>query len=93
MIASEVRTVDSASRVRLPREFANATVQIEWISESEVRIRREPAQPGEEAPVFLEESLLPLSNRDRDLFLELLDNPPPPATALLAAVAKHRDRP
>ncbi|MCY2925957.1 MAG: DUF1778 domain-containing protein [Planctomycetota bacterium] len=32
-----------------------------------------------------------LSNRDRDRFLALLDNPPPPAPALRKAARRHRE--
>ncbi len=31
---------------------------------------------------FIEEAMAPLSDRDRDVFLALLDNPPPPNDAL-----------
>ena len=33
-----------------------------------------------------------LSDRDRDRFLALLDNPPPPAPALRKASRRHRER-
>ena len=39
---------------------------------------------------FLEESSAPLSDRDRDLFLSLLDNPPPANEALKKAARKHK---
>jgi uncharacterized protein (DUF1778 family) len=38
---------------------------------------------------FREESPLVLSDRDRDRFLELLDNPPKPNAALRKAAARH----
>jgi uncharacterized protein (DUF1778 family) len=34
----------------------------------------------------------PLSDRDRDVFLAILDNPPPPNEALLKAAAKYKKR-
>ena len=39
---------------------------------------------------FPEETPTMLSDRDRDRFLELLENPPPPNAALRKAIAVHR---
>jgi len=41
---------------------------------------------------FREEVSMPLSDRDRDIFLALLENPPPPKAALKKLVAKHKRR-
>jgi hypothetical protein len=87
----EVRTVDAKCRVLVPKGFANATVMIEVVSENEVRIRKAAVVPADAMPL-LEDQLKPLSDRDRDLFLELLDNPPKPTPALLAAVKRHKKR-
>ena len=38
---------------------------------------------------FYEETATPLSDRDRDRFLDLLDNPPGPNEALKRAAQKH----
>ena len=72
----ETRTTDAKARVVLPKSFANATVVIEQIGECEVRVRLAQVVPVDEIR-FVEEAGAPLSDRDRDLFLALLDNPPP----------------
>jgi uncharacterized protein (DUF1778 family) len=41
---------------------------------------------------FREESAAPLSDRDRDKFLDLLDNPPKANSALRRAATKHPKR-
>jgi uncharacterized protein (DUF1778 family) len=87
----DVRTVDAKSRVLLPAEFANATVTIERVSETEVRIRK-AVVIAEDALPLMEDHLKPLSDRDRDLFLSLLDNPPEPVPALQKALKLHRKR-
>lgn len=88
---TETRTTDSKARVVLPRSFANATVIVEVVSETEVRVRRAKVVAEDDLP-FAEESSTPLSDRDRDRFLELLADPPAPTTALKAAAARHRSR-
>jgi hypothetical protein len=70
----ETRTTDAKARVTLPRGFANATVIIERVSETEIRIRKARVIPEDEMR-FTEENRSPLSDRDRDRFLDLLDNP------------------
>jgi hypothetical protein len=87
-IAMETRTTDAKARISLPKAFANATVIIEQVSETELRIRKARVIPEDEIR-FYEESATPLSDRDRDRFLELLDNPPPPTEALRRAFKKH----
>jgi hypothetical protein len=92
-MAIETRTTDAKARVTLPKAFANSTVVIEQVSDSEVRIRKARVIPEDEIR-FYEETATPLSNRDRDRFLELLDNPPRPNAALRRAAeksAKHHD--
>lgn len=86
-----VRTVDEKGRLLLPREFANATVTIERVSENEIRIQKAVVIPQSAVPL-LEDHLTPLSDRDRDLFLGLLDHPPEPTPALRAAATKHKKR-
>ncbi len=82
------RTTDQKARISLPKTFANSTVIIEQISETEVRIRKAQVVPEDEVR-FAEEFAAPLSDGDRDLFLSLLDNPPPPNEALKRAAARH----
>jgi hypothetical protein len=84
----ETRSTDSKGRVSLPKAFANATVIIDQVSETEIRIRKAVVIP--EADVrFSEETATPLSDRDRDRFLDLLDHPPVANPALKDAAARH----
>jgi hypothetical protein len=90
-MSSITRTTDPKGRVSLPRAFANTTVIIEQISDTELRIRKAQVIP-EDALRFAEESRAPLSDRDRDLFLRLLDNPPPANEDLRRAARQHKKR-
>jgi hypothetical protein len=85
------RTTDAKGRICLPRAFANATVIIEQVSDTEIRIRKARVIPEDEVR-FYEETAAPLSDRDRDRFLDLLDNPPKPNAALRRAAARHAKR-
>ena len=55
--------------------YGTATVSI--VEMTGRRIRKARVIPEDELP-FVEEAMAPLSDRDRDVFLALLDNPPPP---------------
>lgn len=88
---TETRTTDAKARLVLPKAFANATVIIEQVSETEVRVRRAKVVAEDELP-FVEETASPLSDRDRDHFLQLLANPPAPTPALKKATARHKAR-
>jgi Protein of unknown function (DUF1778) len=85
------RTTDGKARVSLPKSFANATILIEKISDTELRIRKAQVIAEDELR-FPEEGPTPLSDRDRDAFLALLDQPPPANKALKKLAAKHRRR-
>src|SRR5215203_2597140 len=74
-------TTDEKARINLPKSFANSTVLIEEVSDTELRIRKARVIPEDDLP-FLEKTITPLSDRDRDVFLALLDNPPPPSEHL-----------
>jgi hypothetical protein len=87
----ETRSTDSKGRISLPKAFANATVIIEQVSDTEVRIRKARVIPEDEVR-FYEETAAPLSDRDRDRFLDLLDNPPEPNQALIQAASKRKKR-
>jgi hypothetical protein len=87
----ETRTTDAKGRVSLPKAFANATVIIEQVSESEIRIRKAVVIPEDEVR-FSEETAAPLSDSDRDRFLDLLDNPPAANDALKRAAGKRAGR-
>lgn len=85
----ETRSTDSKGRICLPKGFANATVIIDQLSETEIRIRKAVVIPEDEAR-FYEEATAPLSDADRDKFLQLLDHPPEPSTALKRAADRRR---
>jgi uncharacterized protein (DUF1778 family) len=85
---AETRTTDAKGRVCLPKAFANATVIIEHVSDTELRLRRAVVVPEDEIR-FREESPLVLSDRDRDRFLRALEKPPKPNAALRRAAARH----
>jgi len=84
----ETQIVDATARIFLPQRFAEASVVLEEISETEIRIRKTVGL-GESRPDFLEEKITVLSDRDRDLFLELLANPPAPNEALRKLFAEN----
>ncbi len=83
------RTTDGKARVSLPKAFANTTIIIEQVSDTELRIRKAPVIPEDELR-FSEEIARPLSDCDRDLFLALLDNPPPVNESLKKAMAEGK---
>jgi hypothetical protein len=89
-VAAEIRTTDKKARLCLPPAFANATVIVEQVSDTEVRIRKAQVVPEDEVRFYEEQPRTPLSDRDRDIFLALLDNPPPPNEALRRAAAKYK---
>lgn len=88
-MSTETRTTDQKGRVCLPRGFANTTVVLERVSDSEVRVRRAVVIPEDEVK-FYEETRRPLCDADRDAFLGMVENPPGPNEALTAAFARHR---
>jgi hypothetical protein len=91
---TESRTTDAKARLVLPKSFANATVIMEQVrSETEIRVRRAAAAAVAEGDLpYAEESSAPLSDRDRDRFLDLLANPPAATVALKKAAARHKAR-
>jgi hypothetical protein len=88
---TETRTTDKKGRVTLPRAFANATVIVEQVSDTEVRIRKAVVIPEDELR-FAEEMRTPLSARAYDQLVELINNPPEPTEALRLAFAKYAKR-
>ena len=91
-MAADIRTTDKKGRLCLPKSFANATVIVEQVSDTEVRIRKAQVIPEDDVRFYEEQPLAPLSDRDRDAFLALLDNPPPPNEAFRRAAAKYKKR-
>jgi uncharacterized protein (DUF1778 family) len=90
-MATQTETTDSQARVTLPQAFANTTVIVEQLNDTELLIRKAATDAPDEEP-FLEESSRRLSNRDRDRFLELLDNPPRPNEALRRLMRPQNER-
>ena len=88
---TETRTTDKKARVTLPRAFANATVIVEQVSDTEVRIRKAVVIPEDEM-LFAEEMRTPLTARDYDQLVDLINNPPEPTEALRRAFAKYAKR-
>ncbi len=88
-MATETRTTDKKGRVSLPKAFADCTVLIEQISDTEVRIRKAKVIPEDEVR-FYEESREPLTERDALILADLLENPPPPNEALRRAFARYK---
>src|SRR5260370_38125210 len=88
---SNILTTDQKARISLPKTFANTQVVLEQVSDTEVRIRKVKIVPEDEVR-FYEEFPLALSDRDRDIFLALLDNPPPANKALRRAMARYNRR-
>ncbi|MBA4063904.1 MAG: hypothetical protein C0501_09365 [Isosphaera sp.] len=81
--APDVRVTDGKARLTLPKGFANTTVLVEVVSDTEVIVRKAkvvPLSEADELPPLPHAH--PLSDADRDLFLAVLDNPPPPNAAL-----------
>ena len=87
-MATITQTADHEGRVSLPASFANKTVVIEEVSDTEIRIRTAEAVPKDEV-VFAEEIPLVLSERDRERFLAALEQPPPANEALRKLLAKY----
>lgn len=87
----ETQTTDGKARLVLPKEFANAVVVVERISDTELRVRKTRVVAEDEL-AFPEEAPVPLSDRDRDLFLSLIANPPEPTPALKKAVFRRKAR-
>lgn len=80
-MGADTRSTDAKGRISLPKAFANATVIIEQVSETELRIRKARVVPEDEIR-FAEEAPIVLSDRDRRQFLQALDEPPKPNAPL-----------
>lgn len=83
------RTADARARIALPKEFANLTVVVEQVSDTELRIRKSKPS-SRRKPLYVEETATRLSDADRDRFLRMLDAPPKPNAALKKAMAKFQ---
>ena len=75
-----IRTADNKGRIALPG-FANATLIIEKIDETEYRIRKARVVPEKDLQFHEEDFPLDLSATDARAFLAALDRPPKPTAA------------
>jgi hypothetical protein len=89
MMDMETRSTDAKGRICLPKAFANATVIIDQLSDTELRIRKAVVMPQDEVR-FDEETAVPLSDRDR--FMKMLDHQPKANAALRRAAARNPRR-
>jgi len=90
-MTTQTRTADDRGRVTLPKSFANRTVLIQQINETEVRVCL-VSESRSRRTTFIEETSWPLSDAARDQFLKLLDAPPKPNAELKRALNRHRLR-
>jgi uncharacterized protein (DUF1778 family) len=88
----DVRVTDSKGRLTLPKGFANATVLVEVVSDTEIIIRKAKVVPLSEEELPPLPHVQPLSDADRDLFLAVLDNPPAPNAALRKLMSSEGDK-
>ena len=86
-----IRTADSKGRIVLPG-FANATVIIEAVSDTEYRIRKARVIPEDDLRFPEEDMPVELSERDAKKFLETLENPPKPNAALRRAAKRFKKK-
>lgn len=84
----DVQFTDSKARLTLPKEFANSAVLIEVVSAAEIVVRKADGVAFSEEELPPLPHVQPLSDTDRDLFLAVLDNPPPPNAALRKLMSK-----
>ena len=87
-MATITLTADPQGRINLPASFANKTIVMQEMSDTEIRIRTAETVPEEEV-VFSEEIPIILSQRDRERFFAALENPPPANEALRKLLAKY----
>jgi hypothetical protein len=89
-MTTAIRTADSKGRIVLPG-FANATVIVEAISDSEYRVRKAIVIPEDE---LLPEDKMPivLSERDAKKVLDMIENPPKPNAALQRAAKRFKKK-
>lgn len=88
-MTTAIRTADSKGRIILPG-FANATVIVEAISDTEYRVRKARVIPEDELRFPEDEMPIKLSERDARKVLEMIENPPKPNAALRRAAKRYR---
>jgi hypothetical protein len=84
-----IRIADSKGRVILPG-FANATVIVERVDDTEYRVRKAKVIPGKDLRFHEEDFPVELSERDAARLAEVLDDPPSPNRAARRAGRRFR---
>jgi hypothetical protein len=84
-----IRTADSKGRVTFPA-FANATLIIEQVDDTEYRVRKLQAFPEKDLPFHEEEFPVELSARDAVAFVKTLKDPPAPTRAARRAARRFK---
>jgi hypothetical protein len=84
-----IRTADSKGRVVFAG-FANATLIIEKVDDTEYRVRKARVIPEKELRFSEEDLPLELSPRDAAELIEVLKNPPAPNVAARRAARKFK---
>ena len=84
-----IRTADSKGRVILPG-FANATVIVETVSDTEFRVRKARVIPEDDLHFPDDGMAIKLTERETQQLLDLLDNPPKPTAAARRAAKRYR---
>jgi hypothetical protein len=82
-----IRTADNKGRVALPG-FANATLIIEKVDETEYRVRKAKVIPEKELHFHEEDFPVELSERDAAEFIKAIENPPAPNKAARRAAKR-----
>jgi hypothetical protein len=82
-----IRTADGKGRVALPG-FANATLVIERVNDSEYRVRKAQVIPEDELRFHEETFPLKLSAKDADHVADALEAPPVPNRAARRAAKR-----
>jgi hypothetical protein len=90
-MGTAIRTADSKGRVVLPG-FANATVIVEAISDTEYRIRKARVIPEDELRFPEDEMPIVLTEREGQQILDMIENPPKPNPALRRAFRRYRKK-
>jgi uncharacterized protein (DUF1778 family) len=84
-----IRTADSKGRVAFPG-FANATLIIEQVDETEFRVRKARVIPEKDLKFHEEDFPLKLSERDAAKVVKALKDPPAPNRAARRAARRFR---
>src|SRR4051812_16197920 len=82
-----IRTADSKGRVALPG-FANATLMIEKVDDTEYRVRKAKVIPEKDLHFHEEDFPIVLSEKDAAKVVETLNNPPAPNKAARRAAKR-----